>query len=111
LKKIAYILFVAFCSSQTDRGYHHYNKTQLQEGDLLFQDLSCGELCDAITGVTKGINNKSFSHCAMVIKDGENLKVVEAVGNDVHRNHYHFICVAIPLIYFFQNKDNKKRLL
>lgn len=55
----------------------------LQEGDLLFQDLNCGALCDAIETVTQGIDGKKFSHCAMVVKQNDTLKVVEAIGGNV----------------------------
>jgi uncharacterized protein YycO len=58
----------------------------LQEGDLLFQDLNCGELCDAIEAVTEGANGQDFSHCAMVIRDADSLVVVEAIGNKVQLN-------------------------
>ncbi|MBM3428059.1 MAG: hypothetical protein FJX95_04690 [Bacteroidetes bacterium] len=58
----------------------------LQEGDLLFQDLNCGELCDAIEAVTEGINGKDFSHCGMVVKINDTLKVVEAIGDHVQVN-------------------------
>ena len=72
----------------------HPNKSQntngnletLQEGDLLFQDLNCGELCDAIEAVTEGVNGKDFSHCAMVVKINDSLKVVEAIGDKVQVN-------------------------
>ena len=58
----------------------------LEEGDLLFQDLNCGELCEAIEAVTEGINGKDFSHCAMVVKINDTLKVVEAIGDHVQVN-------------------------
>lgn len=58
----------------------------LQEGDLLFQDLNCGELCDAIEAVTEGVNGQDFSHCAMVIRVGDSLVVVEAIGSKVQLN-------------------------
>ncbi len=58
----------------------------LQEGDLLFQDLNCGPLCDAIETVTQGVDGKSFSHCAMVVKQNDSLKVVEAIGGKVQIN-------------------------
>jgi hypothetical protein len=61
----------------------------LKEGDLLFQDLNCGELCDAIEAVTEGVNHQDFSHCAMVIRDGDSLMVVEAIGNKVQLNSIH----------------------
>lgn len=60
--------------------------TTLQEGDLLFQDLNCGELCDAIETVTQGVDGKDFSHCAMVVKINDTLKVVEAIGDKVQVN-------------------------
>ena len=59
---------------------------QLREGDLLFQDLNCGPLCDAIEAVTQGVNNKSFSHCAMVVSINDTLKVIEAIGEAVQIN-------------------------
>ncbi len=61
----------------------------LQEGDLLFQDLNCGALCDAIETVTTGVNGKSFSHCAIVVKQNDTLKVVEAIGGNVQVNSLH----------------------
>jgi Permuted papain-like amidase enzyme, YaeF/YiiX, C92 family len=59
---------------------------KLKEGDLLFQDLNCGDLCNAIEAVTKGVNGKHFSHCAMVVKINDTLKVVEAIGSYVQQN-------------------------
>ncbi len=61
----------------------------LKEGDLLFQDLNCGELCDAIEAVTEGVNHQDFSHCAMVVRVGDSLKVVEAIGSKVQFNSIH----------------------
>lgn len=58
-------------------------KEIIKEGDLLFQDLNCGELCDAIEAVTEGVNGKDFSHCAMVVKINDTLQVVEAIGDRV----------------------------
>lgn len=57
--------------------------TVLQEGDLLFQDLNCGDLCDAIESVTEGVDGKDFSHCAMVVAVGDSLAIVEAIGSEV----------------------------
>lgn len=61
-------------------------ENNLKEGDLLFQDLNCGALCDAIETVTTGVDGKSFSHCAIVIKQNDTLKVVEAIGGQVQIN-------------------------
>ena len=66
-------------------------KEKLKEGDLLFQNLNCGPLCDAIEAVTSGIGNKNFSHCAMIISVNDTLKVIEAIGDMVQINSlYHF---------------------
>lgn len=58
-------------------------RPELKEGDLLFQDLDCGSMCDAIETVTEGVNGMDFSHCAMVIRNNDSLKVIEAIGEGV----------------------------
>jgi hypothetical protein len=56
----------------------------LQPGDLLFQDLDCGPLCDAIEKVTTGFRGANFSHVGVVARDdGGNLVVIEAVSSGV----------------------------
>ena len=56
----------------------------LQLGDLLFQDLDCGPLCDAIESVTHGYANGHFSHVGILINDEKNqLRVLEAIGEKV----------------------------
>jgi hypothetical protein len=75
------------CATQPNNSHNaKENLENLQEGDLLFQDLNCGELCDAIEAVTEGVNGKDFSHCAMVVKINDSLKVVEAIGDKVQVN-------------------------
>ncbi|MBN2615024.1 MAG: hypothetical protein JXR71_04960 [Bacteroidales bacterium] len=56
---------------------------RIQQGDILFQNLQCGPLCDAIEAVTQGVDGKSFSHCALVVSVNDTLKVVEAIGSKV----------------------------
>ncbi len=58
-------------------------KEDLQPGDIVFQDLDCGPMCDAIEAVTEGANGKDYSHCAMVIRENDSLKVIEAIGEGV----------------------------
>ena len=79
---LAIILSIASCSTAK-------HQEVLQEGDLLFQDLNCGALCDAIETVTTGVDGKSFSHCAIVVKQNDTLKVVEAIGGNVQINSLH----------------------
>jgi hypothetical protein len=76
------LYFCTLASSCNDSN----NSQTLQEGDLLFQNLNCGELCDAIESVTEGVDGKDFSHCAMVVRFDDTLKVVEAIGDKVQIN-------------------------
>ena len=55
-----------------------------KSGDLLFQDLDCGGLCDAIEKVTTGVKGYSFSHVGLVYKENDTVFVIEAIGKDVH---------------------------
>ncbi len=56
----------------------------LQEGDLLFQNLDCGDFCNAVEKVTIGYKGARFSHVAIVAKDSTgNLVVIEAVSRGV----------------------------
>src|ERR1700748_2332311 len=56
----------------------------LQPGDLIFQNLDCGPMCDAIEAVTEGVDGQDFSHVAMICKKGDSLVVIEAIGKGVH---------------------------
>ncbi|MDD3266011.1 MAG: YiiX/YebB-like N1pC/P60 family cysteine hydrolase [Burkholderiales bacterium] len=60
-----------------------YDNFKLKNGDLLFQDVNCGEFCDSIDGVTYGYKNTYVSHVAMVV-DTISGKVVEAGTDGVH---------------------------
>ena len=62
MKPFLTLLLLLFFTSCT------HNEFKLQKGDLLFQDLDCGKLCDAIEKVTTGINGAKFSHVAIVSK-------------------------------------------
>lgn len=56
----------------------------LESGDLLFQDLDCGPLCDAIEEVTTGYEGACFSHIGIVTKDkAGDFVVIEAVSRGV----------------------------
>ncbi len=50
----------------------------LKTGDLLFQDLDCGPLCDAIENSTLGKNGERFSHIAIVLVAGNKTYAIEA---------------------------------
>jgi uncharacterized protein YycO len=57
---------------------------ELKSGDLLFQDLACGDFCDAIKKVTPAYQGRHFSHVGILLKNdkGEGL-VAEAIGKEV----------------------------
>lgn len=55
-----------------------------RSGDLLFQDLDCGGLCDAIEAVTPALEGRHFSHIGLVYVAGDSVYVIEAIGKDVH---------------------------
>lgn len=59
------------------------NKVALQDGDLLFQDMDCGPLCDAIEAVTEGYSGNDFSHMGMVYHRNDTIYIIEAAGNAV----------------------------
>lgn len=63
---------------------------ELQPGDLLFQDLDCVPLCDAIEKVTTGYDGANLSHVGIVAKDAAgNIIVIEAVSNGVKTTELH----------------------
>lgn len=67
-----------------DGAEHSATEGALDPGDLLFQDLDCGPLCDAIEAVTEGVDGRDFSHVGMVVRNGDGLAVCEAIGAGVH---------------------------
>lgn len=57
---------------------------QYKTGDLLFQNLDCGGLCDAIELVTEGYNGQKFSHIGLVFLRNDSVYIIEAIGENVH---------------------------
>jgi len=76
---ITILVIISFCASaQKNMGFKFKN------GDLIFQDLECGDLCNAIEAVTPALGNKHFSHIGMVYFAHDTCYVIEAIGKDVH---------------------------
>lgn len=72
----------------------------LREGDILFQKLPCGSLCDAIIETTPCSDAHAFNHCGIFrYTDGKPM-VVEAIGGQVQET---------PLLLFTQ-RDTAARL-
>jgi hypothetical protein len=58
---------------------------KVQVGDMFFQQIECGPLCDAINKVTDGLHGKDYNHCALVVPLAQDsLVVIEAIGSQVH---------------------------
>lgn len=72
------------------------------EGDMVFQDLDCGPLCDAIEAVTDGYQGRDFSHVALIVKIGNELRAIEAIGSKVS---------SISIDSLFQRCPNPKKYL
>ena len=71
----AFLLFVQPTQAQT---YTPRN------GDLLFQDMDCGPLCDAIEKATDGVGGLDFSHMGLVyLTENDAAFVIEAIGGSV----------------------------
>jgi Permuted papain-like amidase enzyme, YaeF/YiiX, C92 family len=83
LSFLAVILILASCGNTSPTTKQNPRFSKITEGTLLFQDLNCGPLCDAIEAVTDGKDGRDFSHCGMVIKHGDSLVVIEAIGKQV----------------------------
>jgi hypothetical protein len=76
---LSLILFAGFVQNEARQ-----LNPDIVAGDLLFQDLDCGELCDAIEAVTPAVKGKKLSHIGMVVSKDDSLFVLEAIGKDVH---------------------------
>jgi len=75
------VILISGCSYTTlQKGNGFVPKT----GDLLFQDLDCGSICDAIESVTTGFAGADFSHVGIVARDSSNrVIVIEAMSGGV----------------------------
>lgn len=69
-------LFPAFLIAQ---------KSNLKTGDLIFQKMNCGDLCDAIHAVTEGYQGNDFSHLGLVLIENDTTYIIEAAGNSVRK--------------------------
>ena len=79
-KKIYALLFILFLGACSSRHKHF----DLQPGDLLFQDLDCGPVCDAIEMANPGFEGARVSHIGIVSKvENGHAYVIEAFINGV----------------------------
>lgn len=83
MKLLSLCLFLACTSSHNAKAQNIFEFT-FKNGDLLFQDLDCGELCVAIKHVTGGVDEKEFSHVGIIHIINDTTYVIEAIGANVH---------------------------
>lgn len=84
LKKSLIVFSIVAAFAQLSSAATITDNFKLQVGDLLFQDLNCGQFCDNVDSVTYGYNNSYVSHVALVINASEsNPQVIEAISQGV----------------------------
>ena len=79
-KTIAFIFFFSFVGFSQN--------ITLKSGDLLFQSMNCGPLCEAINEVTSGYQGQDFSHLGLVYIKNDSILVIEAAGSSVKITPY-----------------------
>tara|TARA_B100000123_G_scaffold252212_1_gene212352 strand:+ start:1259 stop:1945 length:687 start_codon:yes stop_codon:yes gene_type:complete len=113
MKYFFILILFAFSSCKTEE-----KKFLLKKGDILFQDLDSSPLCDAIELVTKGYDNRNFSHIGIVVETGDLEKIKDPnynYNNDVR------VLEAIPdqvvttkldsFIYRSVDKNNNPKVI
>ncbi len=83
MKVFVSLIIVLFGLGSLSAQAQKLNIAQLRNGDLIFQDLDCGPLCDAIEAVTLSYQNRHFSHLGLVWVDQDSIKIIEAIGTAV----------------------------
>ena len=87
-------------------------QVKLKNGDLLFQNLDCGPLCDAIEQVTNGKDSLKFSHIGMVYLKNDSIYVIEAIGKAVVLTPYSlFKTRTSNPLYLGRLKDTNQTLI
>ncbi len=87
MRNIAKTIVLLFMAVTVFVGCNHAIKEKhftLRNGDLLFQDIDCGDMCSAIETVTFGWHGAKFSHVGIVVVDSVgNTQVLEAISKGV----------------------------
>lgn len=79
MKQLLFLLLLCAASAPAQT----FDTQKLKDGDLIFQDMDCGPLCDAIEAVTEGYKGKDFSHMGMVYHRNDTIYIIEAAGSAV----------------------------
>ena len=107
LKQIILLIF----SLALFQGNYAQNKV-LKNGDLLFININCGPMCDAINAVTEGFEGKDFNHMGMIISENKEYFVFEAIGKEVVKTPLKkFISYTKEPIYLGRLNDEFQNLI
>jgi hypothetical protein len=81
MKRVILCAVVVFLSVT---GYSQSDiSARLKEGDIVFQKIPCGDLCDAIIETTPCKEGRVFNHCGIVHFEKNRPHVIEAIGEKV----------------------------
>lgn len=83
MKKYTFLLLLSFSWIAQSQ---QLPLSALKTGDLIFQDMDCGPLCDAIEAVTEGYDSHDFSHMGLVYIQKDTIYIIEAAGTKVRLN-------------------------
>ncbi|MES2558910.1 MAG: YiiX/YebB-like N1pC/P60 family cysteine hydrolase [Bacteroidota bacterium] len=100
-KKLIFILLLVVFSAKAQ---------QYQTGDLVFQNLDCGGLCDAIETVTQGHKGQKFSHIGLVYVRKDSVYIIEAIGTEVQLTPFSQFASRSknPLVHARLRESNRK---
>lgn len=86
MRKIFLFVFTVLAFSFRTLAQQTDSTIALRNGDLLFQHIVCGELCEAIEQVTEGYQGHDFSHIGLVMIEHDSVFILEAIGSKVQKN-------------------------
>ncbi len=82
------------------------SRRQLRSGDLIYQNLECGPLCDAIEIVTAGKEEYAFSHIGLLENADGNYYIWESIGQGVQRTPLDSFLARSPNTYYVSRLKN-----
>lgn len=92
------IFLVLFCCLSFCNALWAIDKSDLKNGDLIFQNMDCGPMCDAIEAVTDGYRGADFSHMGMIYWRNDSVLIIESIGRGV---------ILTPLDNFLSRTKNE----
>lgn len=111
IKKLRNLLCLCSCLLFLTPGFPQL-KTTLKSGDLIFQNLNCGPMCDAINEVTSGYEGLKFNHMGLVVIQDGKFFVIEAGGKAVKSTPLEtFLQYSSQTMYLGRLKDTYTHLI